>query len=73
MENMFDFVLAELHNPTRTKPIKQIAEEAGVPYFTVQKWMRATRGTRNPRVQTVQKLAEYFRQRADETLERRAS
>lgn len=61
---MFDYVLAQLHNPARAKPVKQIAEEAGVPYFTVQKWMRAKSaksGTRNPRVQTVQKLAEYFR------------
>lgn len=62
---MLDFVLRELHNPERAKPVKQIAEEAGVPYFTVQKWMRAKGGIRNPRVRTVQKLAEYFRSESE--------
>lgn len=64
----FSYVLKQLHNPKRDKPIEQIAAESGVPYFTIQKWMRAD-GTRNPRFRSVQKLSAYFR-RQDE---RRAS
>lgn len=56
----FSYVLKQLHDPKRDKPIEQIAEESGVPYFTIQKWMRA-RGTRNPRYKSVQKLSGYFR------------
>ena len=63
MENLLNFVLTELRNPDRHKPVKQIAEEAGVPYFTIQKWMRSE-GTRNPRIDSVQRLADYFRQQA---------
>jgi DNA-binding phage protein len=64
MENDYDFVLTELRNPERAKPVRQIAEEADVPYYTIQKWMRSE-GTRNPRFHTVQKLAEYFRNEED--------
>ena len=56
----FSYVLAKLRDPKRAKPVEQIAGESGVPYFTLQKWMRK-RGTRNPRYKAVQKLTGYFR------------
>jgi DNA-binding phage protein len=56
----FSYVLKQLRDPNRKKPVEQIADEAGVAYFTIQKWM-GKRGTRNPRFQTVQKLSSYFR------------
>lgn len=56
----FNYVLAKLRDPNRAKPVEQIADESGVPYFTIQKWMRK-RGTRNPRYRSVQKLSGYFR------------
>ena len=65
----FSYVLKQLHDPKRNKPVTQIAEESGVPYFTIQKWMRAD-GTRNPRYRSVQKLSGYFRREAEK---RRAS
>lgn len=71
MQNDFDFVLSKLRSPNRAKPVRKIAEEADVPYFTIQKWMRSE-GTRNPRFQTVQKLAEYFR-KEERQLQRKAS
>jgi hypothetical protein len=58
MDNLLDFVMGELR--TRDKPLAVIAQESGVPYFTLQKWVRSE-GTRNPRVASVQKLANYFR------------
>lgn len=57
-EPLLEFVMRELKESD--KPLRLIAEEAGVPYFTVQKWKRV-RGTKNPRIETVQKLANYFR------------
>lgn len=56
----FSYVLKHLHDPKRSKPVAQIAKEAGVPYFTIQKWMR-NGGTQNPRFKSVQKLSGYFR------------
>jgi DNA-binding phage protein len=63
----FSYVLKQLRDPNREKSVEQIANEAGVAYFTIQKWM-SKRGTRNPRFQSVQKLSNYFRRE-----ERRAS
>lgn len=61
MDDILGFVLAELQSQQRTKSVRQIAEEAGVSYFTVQKWMRKRRRTKSPRIETVQRLADYFR------------
>jgi len=61
-EPILEYVLRGLRESD--KPLHEIAKEAGVPYFTVQKWKRR-KGTKNPRVDTVQKLANYFRAQAD--------
>lgn len=66
MSNLLDSVLAELHSPQRTKSIQQIAEEADVSYFTIQKWMRKNKRTRNPQIESVQKLADYFAQEKEQ-------
>lgn len=57
-EPMLDYVIRNLKESP--KPLRLITAEADVSYFTVQKWLRS-HGTRNPRVETVQKLANYFR------------
>jgi len=61
-EPLLDYVLKQLRE--RSVPLEQITREAGVSYFTVQKWLRRA-PTRSPRVDTVQRLANYFRSQPD--------
>lgn len=59
-EPLLDYVLKRLRD--REVPLEDICREARVSYFTVQKWLRRA-PTRSPRVDTVQRLADYFRSR----------
>jgi predicted transcriptional regulator len=57
MDDMLEYVLARL-DETKGQ-WREIAEASGVPYDTLTKV--AQRKNKNPRVQTVQPLADYFR------------
>ena len=57
---IFDYVLAQLVQSKGLLP--RIAQESGVPYRTLQKI--ANGEIRDPGVSTIQKLYDYFRQRA---------
>jgi predicted transcriptional regulator len=56
-ETEFQFVKRCLTE--RSQSVRAIAEESGVPYDTICKVLQAQ--VSNPRVQTIEKLAKYFR------------
>jgi predicted transcriptional regulator len=59
VQTLLDYVLEQLD--MHKGEWRQIAEESEVPYDTLTKV--AQRKNENPRVRTVQKLADYFRAR----------
>ncbi|HJT63107.1 MAG TPA: hypothetical protein VJ797_15665 [Burkholderiales bacterium] len=59
--NIYDFVLQQLQLSKGQLP--KVARESGVPYRTLQKI--ATREIADPGVSIIQKLAAYFRNRAE--------
>lgn len=61
-EPLFDFVMRQIKSSD--KPLYVIASESGVSYFTLQKWTRTSGRTKNPRIDAVQKVADYFRHQA---------
>ena len=60
-DSIYEFVVERLNDEVNKsgKLCQVIADESGVPLRTIEKIARGT--TENPRVQTVQKLATYFR------------
>lgn len=57
MESIHDYVLTELQKRAGHWP--RVARESGVPYGTLKKI--ATRVTPAPRIDTLERLASYFR------------
>lgn len=59
MESIFEFVLSQLQAAKGTWP--KVASESGVPKRTIEKIARGE--IPNPGINTVEKLASYFRAR----------
>jgi predicted transcriptional regulator len=62
MENLLGFVVANLQQTKGTW--QEVAKGSGVPYSTIKKVANpaVNSGTKSPRIETVQKLADYFQE-----------
>ena len=62
---LYDFVMAQFE--ARIIPQRQVARESGVPFSTVCKIAQGA--ARNPSVHTIQRLADYFQAKENQTKE----